>query len=98
MIAVAEVTTTPMNANKVMEDGSPSAWPLICACWLLAYRVKSGILSDSVAQNPTMPVSEGKKKSANCEGVVNFDGCCKIGPNPCDALMAQNNKASAAKG
>src|SRR5581483_2829125 len=56
------------------------------------------MFNDSVAQNPTMPVSDGKKKSANCETVENFDGCFKIGPSPCDTLMAQNNKARAAMG
>src|SRR5688572_11925394 len=98
MIVVAEVTTTPMNAKSVMDGGNPIAWPFICACWLLAYRVKSGIFSESVAQKPTIPVSAGKKKSANCDAVVNFEGCCKIGPNPLEALIAQNNKANAATG
>ncbi len=30
-IAVAEVTTTPMNANIVIDGGRPIACPLICA-------------------------------------------------------------------
>src|SRR6476619_7483379 len=49
MITVADVTTTPINENKVIEVGNPIACPVICACWLLAYRVKSGIFRDSVA-------------------------------------------------
>ena len=45
-----------------------------------------------------MPVSAGKKKAKKPAVVINFEGCCKIGPNPCPALMAQNNKANAAIG
>ena len=60
-IAVADVTTTPINANRVIEGGNPIACPLICAFWLFAYLVKSGIFKDSVAQNPTIPVNAGKK-------------------------------------
>ena len=45
-----------------------------------------------------MPVNDGKKKFQNCELLVNFDGCSRIGPNPLAALIAQNNNASAASG
>ena len=34
--SVALVTTTPMKANAVMVNGSPSAWPIICARGLRA--------------------------------------------------------------
>src|SRR6187549_1771743 len=97
MIAVAEVTTTPINANKVIEDGKPITCPFICAFCDLAYRVKSGMFNESVAQKPTMPVNAGKKKFQN-DGPDNLDGCSSIGPNPFAALIAQNNKASAATG
>src|SRR4030095_14595252 len=56
------------------------------------------MFNDKVAQKPTIPVNAGKKKSANCAAVVNFEGCSKIGPNPWLALMAQNNNANAANG
>src|SRR5215471_12420952 len=73
-IAVAEVTDTPIKANKVIEGGRPIACPAICAFCDFAYRVKSGMLSESVAQNPTIPVNAGKKKFQNAEPLVNFDG------------------------
>ena len=56
------------------------------------------MFKESVAQKPTMPVSAGKKKWKKAAVLVNLDGCSKIGPKPLPALMAQNNKASAAKG
>src|SRR5829696_120734 len=97
-MVVAEVTTTPIKENKVIEAGSAMACPFICARWLLAYLVKSGIFKESVAQKPTIPVSAGKKKVKKSLLVLNLDGCSKIGPKPLPALMAQNNKASAANG
>ena len=48
-----------------MDVGRPIACPLICAFWVFAYRVKSGIFKESVAQKPTIPVSAGKKKFQN---------------------------------
>src|SRR5579871_946817 len=82
MMVVAEVTTTPMKEKRVIEGGRPSAWPRTWAFWLLAYRVKSGILSDRVAQKPTMPVRAGTKKAQKAEGVANFAGCARTGPRP----------------
>ncbi len=61
MIAVADVTITPTKAKNVMEGGRPMIWPFTCAFWDLEYLVKSGMFKDKVAQNPTMPVSAGKK-------------------------------------
>ena len=97
MIAVAEVTTTPINAKKAIDGASPITCPLICAFWLLAYRVKSGMFNESVAQKPTMAVNAGKKKFQK-EDPWSFAGCSNIGPNPFAALIAQNNNASAATG
>src|SRR5688572_2121813 len=56
------------------------------------------MLSESVAQKPTIPVSAGKKKFQNWLLLLNFEGCSSIGPNPLAALIAQNNNASAASG
>src|ERR1700743_2526661 len=98
MIKVADVTTTPIKENNVMDVGKPMACPTTCAFWLLAYRVKSGILSDKVAQKPTIPVNDGKKKVQKSDEVLNFEGCASIGPKPCPAEMAQASKASAAAG
>src|SRR5688572_17142215 len=61
-----------------MGMGSPTAWPITWSRWLRAKRVKSGMLSASVAQNPTIAVSEGQNVAqnrpsllppgSNCEG------------------------------
>src|SRR5580692_11609543 len=98
-MVVAEVTTTPIKANKVMEAGSPIACPFICACWLVAYLVKSGIFRESVAQNPTIPVRPGTKKAQKAAGEWNWEGRCNTGPRPpCTLEMAQYRRASAASG
>ena len=34
--AEAEVTATPMKANRVIVGGSPRNWPRTCACWSFA--------------------------------------------------------------
>src|SRR5260370_37756149 len=99
MIVVAEVTTTPIKENKVIEEGSPMACPFTCACWLTAYLVKSGILSERVAQKPTMPVSPGIKKAQKAAAEANPEGRVRIGPRPpFTAERGQYSKASAAKG
>ena len=97
-MAEAEVTTTPTNANKVMEAGKPIACPFICAFWLFEYLVKSGMFNDNVAQKPTTAVSAGKKNLKNEALSVNFEGSLNMGPKPFAAIIAQQNKAIAAKG
>src|SRR5262245_22207599 len=62
---VADVTATPMNAYRPIVAGKPIVWPSTWSCCERAYREKSGILSDSVAQNPTFAVSAGKKNAQN---------------------------------
>src|ERR1035437_1516905 len=56
------------------------------------------MLSESVAQNPTIPVKPGKKKLQNSAVVLNFDGWDKMGPSPFPAEIAQNKSANAAMG
>src|SRR5688572_13178602 len=56
------------------------------------------MLRESVAQKPTMPVSEGKKKAQNAALEVNLLGCARIGPSPFPAEMAHHSSASAATG
>src|SRR6516164_5869009 len=80
--ADAEVTATPMKEYSVIALGSPSACPTICARCDLAYRVKSGIFSATVAQNPTIPVSAGMKKRTNSAVLWNLLGVRSTGPNP----------------
>src|SRR6202142_1065379 len=56
------------------------------------------MLSESVAQNPTMPVSAGMKKAVNWPALgwpaSNAEGCESIGPNPPAAPWAQAGKPS----
>ena len=59
--AEAAVMTTPRPANSTMVTGSPTIWPTICARCDFAKRLKSGMLSDSVAQKPTIAVSPARK-------------------------------------
>ena len=59
--ADAAVSTTPRPANRNIVAGKPTIWPMICERCERANRLKSGILSDSVAQKPTMAVSAAKK-------------------------------------
>ena len=59
MTADAEVITTPIAANTVIVVGSATTCPSTCSRWLRPKRVKSGMLSDSVAQYPIIPVSDG---------------------------------------
>src|SRR4051812_49492968 len=98
MMVVAEVTTTPIKAKSVMDAGSPIACPLCCAFCERAYLVKSGMLSERVAQKPTIPVRAGKKNLKKEEASPNFEGVLRMGPRPFAALMAQNKSARAATG
>ena len=50
MIAVALVIITPIAANTDIVVGSATTCPMICSRWLRPKRVKSGMLSESVAQ------------------------------------------------
>ena len=58
---VAAVTMTPMKQKRVMVGGRPINCPSIWSRCDRQYRVKSGMFSESVAQNPTIAVSRGKK-------------------------------------
>ena len=60
--AVALVTATPDEGTGGIVVRRPSACPVSWSRWLFAYRVKSGMFSDSVAQKPTIAVSHGRKQ------------------------------------
>jgi len=49
------------------------------------------MLSDSVDQNPIMPVSERTKTFQNCPNVRSLDGCSSIGPSPPARPMTQTS-------
>ena len=70
MIAVALVISTPIAANTNIVVGSATAWPMTCSRWLRPKRVKSGMLSDSVAQKPIIAVSDGKNTGRNSPSVL----------------------------
>src|ERR1035437_9069289 len=90
----AEVTAIPMNEYNVIATGRPNAWPTICDPCDFAYRVKSGIFNDSVAQYPTIAVSEGKKKCRKLSVVWNSLGAARIGPNPPALCTIQKSSPS----
>src|ERR1700758_5022543 len=94
MIAVALVISTPIAANSDIVVGSATTWPTICSRWLRPNRVKSGMLSDSVAQNPIIAVSDGTNTGQNSANVPNLPGCASSGPNPCAAEMAHHSRTA----
>ena len=56
------------------------------------------MFSESVAQNPTMPVSAGKKYFQNCPSfgwpTSKAEGCDNIGPNPPALLQAHQSSSN----
>src|SRR6266540_4950919 len=82
MITVALVIKTPIAAKIDIVVGSATTWPTICSRWLRPNRVKSGMLSDSVAQNPIIAVSDGTNTGQNSPNVWNFPGWDSRGPIP----------------
>ena len=89
MIAVAEVMTMPMAANTVIVVGSATTWPTACSRCERPKRVKSGMLSDSVAQKPIIAVSDGTNTLKKAPKLVNLPGCAMIAPRPCARHTAQ---------
>ena len=89
MIAVALEIITPIAANSDIVVGSATTWPTTWSRWLRPKRVKSGMLSESVAQKPIIAVSDGTKTLKNSAVVVNFPGSAKIGPSPSARQIAQ---------
>ena len=82
MTTVAEVTSTPTSEYRVIVEGRASAWPITCARWLRAKREKSGILSETVAQKPTVAFSAGIRNFRNSGKLLNRDGAESMAPNP----------------
>src|SRR5229473_7270442 len=52
------------------------------------------MFSETVAQKPTTPVSEGMKKRKNSPKDWNFEGVESMGPKPPALLRAQRRRAS----
>src|SRR5258706_16436137 len=51
------------------------------------------MLSDTVAQKPTTPVSDGTKKRKNSPKLWNLEGFASMGPKPPALLRAQSSSA-----
>ena len=83
-----------MAANTNIVVGSATDWPITCSRWLRPKRVKSGMLSDSVAQKPIIAVSDGQNTGQNSASVENLPGCASSGPKPCAALTAHTSRTS----
>src|SRR5215207_5257483 len=62
---VAAVTAIPIKEKAVIVSGSPRTCPTTCERWFLAYRVKSGMLRESVIQYPTFAARLGQKSVQN---------------------------------
>src|SRR5689334_23253324 len=92
MIADALVTSTPIAAKTNIVVGSATAWPTTCSLCERPKRVKSGMLSESVAQNPIIAVSEGQNTGQNDASVGNLPGCDSNGPKPCAARTAHQTR------
>src|SRR4029079_8412200 len=60
-IVAAEVMMMPIAAKIVIVVGRATVWPTTCSRWLWPNLVKSGMLSDRVAQNPIIAVNDGMK-------------------------------------
>src|SRR4051794_31219653 len=93
MIAVALVIKTPIAANTNIVVGNATTWPTICSRWLRPKRVKSGMLSDNVAQNPIIAVSEGTNTGKNSRSDEYLPGCDSSGPKPFASVTAHASKS-----
>ena len=70
--AAVRMTPNPENINIV--SGKPIICPVICARCDLAKRLKSGMLSDKVAQKPTIAVKAAMKYGQNDASAGRFAG------------------------
>ncbi|MCY1383513.1 hypothetical protein D9M69_716470 [compost metagenome] len=93
MTTVAEVTITAIIASRPMGAGRPMTWPTTWSRCEREKRVKSGMFRASVAQKPTMAVSDGQNTAQNMPAFFppasNCEGWSKIGPRPPARCTAQ---------
>jgi hypothetical protein len=85
---------TPMAAKRVMVVGRATICPRACSRCERPKRVKSGMLSESVAQKPIMAVTLGTKTGQKLASVGNFPGSETTRPRPCARQMAQPTRRS----
>ncbi len=98
MTTVADVVITLASAIRPMVGGRPIACPTIWSRWVRAKRVKSGMLSASVPQKPTIAVKAGQKLGQNCPALAppgaKAEGAVKIGPTPPARSSAHQTSAA----
>ena len=87
-MALALVMKTPIAAKRVIVVGSAITWPTTCSRCDLPYRVKSGMLRDSVAQKPTIAVTLGTKTRRKSPVVAKLPCTATMLPRPALPLMA----------
>ena len=81
--------TTPIAAKRVIVVGSATTWPITCSRCERPKRVKSGMLSESVAQKPTIAVTLGTNTGKNAPSVGNLPGAATMLPTPVADLAAR---------
>lgn len=86
---VADVTVTPRIPQRVTRTQRPTACVQNTCRGYLAYLVKSGILSASVAFGPIAVVTHWKNTTATDVPSVIWVGFENVGPNPLAATRAQ---------
>ena len=91
MLIVRDADAT-ISAKTNMVVSRATVWQHNCAFCRRQKRVKSGMLSDSVAQNPIMPVSDGMNTGRNSANVSNLPGCESSGPKPFAAFTAHTSR------
>src|SRR5829696_8442409 len=69
----AAVTAIPIKEKAGIASGTPRTCPTTCERWFLAYRVKSGMLRESVIQYPTCAARDGQKSVQNV-----MSSCCSL--------------------
>ena len=73
---------TPIAAKTVIVVGSATVCPMACSFCERPKRVKSGMLSESVAQKPIIAVSDGMKTGLKSAHVRSLPGCVTRYPRP----------------
>src|SRR5947209_473820 len=94
MTADALVMKTPIAANTVIVVGSATTWPIACSRCERPKRVKSGMLSESVAQKPIMAVTLGTNLDQKSPNVAKWFGAVSIGPSPFASVTAHTTSAA----
>ena len=85
----------PIAANTVIVVGSATTWPTACSRCERPKRVKSGMLSDSVAQKPIIAVSDGTNTLKKAPKVVEL---ARLRHDRAEAVRAPDRPADEERG